>query len=68
MEDNMTTLELAQKYMDALGNRDVAGARSCLHPDARIWHNYDGAEQSVDENMGTFEFLLQKSSYSFKAS
>ena len=57
----MTVLELAKKYMNALSAGDVAGARSCLHPDARIWHNYDGAEQSVDENMGTFKFLLQKS-------
>ena len=57
----MTVLDLAQKYMDCLGNRDVTGARACLHPGARIWHNYDGLEQSVDENMATFEFLLQKS-------
>lgn len=57
----MTTLELARKYMDCLGRGDVAGARSCLHPDARVWHNYDGAEQSVDENMATLEFLLKKS-------
>lgn len=57
----MRTLELAQKYMDCLGARDVAGARACLHPDAKIWHNFDGLTQTVDENMATLEFLIQKS-------
>ena len=57
----MTVLELAQKYMAALVAGDVAAARGCLHPSAKIWHNYDGAEQTVDENMATLEFLLSKS-------
>ena len=57
----MSVRELAKKYMDYLGARDAAGARSCLHPEARVWHNFDGVEQSVDENMATFEYLLQKS-------
>lgn len=57
----MSILDLAQEYMSALSDGDVAAARNCLHPDAKIWHNYDGLEQSVDENMGTLEFLLSKS-------
>jgi len=57
----MTVLKLARKYMTALMAGDVPGARSCLHPDAKIWHNYDGSEQTVDENMATLEFLLSKS-------
>ena len=57
----MSVLNLAQKYMAALDAGDASKARACLHPDAKVWHNYDGAEQSVDENMGTLEFLLSKS-------
>jgi len=61
MKNKMTILDLARKYMAALNAGDVAAARNCLHPDAEIWHNYDGLEQSVDQNMATLEFLLSKS-------
>jgi ketosteroid isomerase-like protein len=40
---------------------DISGARSCLHTDARIWHNYDSITQTVDENMGTLAYLVEKS-------
>lgn len=57
----MKTLDLARHYMTCVQAGDVPGARSCLHPDARIWHNYDGVTQTVDEHMGTLAYLLENS-------
>lgn len=57
----MSVLDLARQYMAYVQAEDVPGARSCLHPDARIWHNYDGVTQTVDENMATLAYLLEKS-------
>ena len=37
--------------MQAAGEGDEAAARACMHPDAEIWHNYNNATQTVDENM-----------------
>lgn len=47
----MSTLDLAKRFMQAAGDADEAAARACLHPDAEIWHNYNNATQTVDENM-----------------
>ena len=43
--------------MEAVGAGDVEAARDCLHPDATVWHNYDGKTQTVDENMATLAFM-----------
>ena len=51
----MDVLDLAKKFIDAIQRGDVETARSCYTPDARIWHNFDDKEQSVDENMAALE-------------
>jgi ketosteroid isomerase-like protein len=56
----MGTLDLAREFMVALEEGDVAGARACLHPDARIWHNFDDVSQTVDQNMALLEWMMKK--------
>lgn len=52
----MTNLDVARGFMDAVGAGDEQLARSFVHPDCGIWHNYDNATQTIDENM----FLMQR--------
>ena len=53
-------LDLAQRFMGAIESGDVATVRACYAPDARIWHNNDGKEQTVDQNMRTLEWFMRK--------
>jgi ketosteroid isomerase-like protein len=41
---------LADRFMRAIETGDIQAVRACYAPDARIWHNNDGLEQTVDEN------------------
>lgn len=56
----METLELARRFMQVLEAGDVEGARACLHEDARIWHNFDDKEQTVDENMALLQWMMRR--------
>lgn len=42
---------LADRFFAAIERGDLAEVEACYHPDARIWHNFDRAEQSVAENL-----------------
>ena len=42
---------VAHRFLDALNAGDVEAARACYHPDAEIWHDFDGVTQTVDQNM-----------------
>lgn len=55
----METLELARHFMRVLETGDEAKARECLTPDARIWHNFDDHEQTVDENMRLLGWMVK---------
>ncbi len=43
--------------MAAIERSDIAGAEACYAPDARIWHNFDGVEQTVGENMRSLGWM-----------
>jgi len=58
----MSNLELAQRFIDAVRAGDETAARECMHPDAGIWHNYNDTTQSVDENMGLMQLMIDKTS------
>jgi ketosteroid isomerase-like protein len=53
--------------MDSLGARvvaaieagDAAGVRDCFTPDAVIWHNYDGLEQTIDDVLPVLAMLVE---------
>lgn len=49
---------VAAKLMRAIEEGDVALARTCYAPDARIWHNYDEKEQTPEENLATLEWVI----------
>ncbi len=44
-------LELAQRFFAAIEAGDLDAIRTCYAPDARIWHNFDGIDQTVEENL-----------------
>jgi ketosteroid isomerase-like protein len=46
-----STIELARRLVRALNEKDEAAIRQIYSPDARIWHNFDGKYQSVEENL-----------------
>ena len=48
---NSSTIELARRFVSALNQKDEAAIRKIYAPDARIWHNFDGKYQSIDENL-----------------
>jgi ketosteroid isomerase-like protein len=48
---NSSTIELARRFVSALNQKDEATIRRIYAPDARIWHNFDGKYQTIDENM-----------------
>jgi uncharacterized protein len=53
---------VAQQLFDAIERGDVEALRGLYHADARIWHNTDGAEQSVDENLRVLRWLVRNTS------
>lgn len=44
-------IELARRFFDAIERGDAATVADCYSPDATVWHNYDDATQSRDENV-----------------
>jgi ketosteroid isomerase-like protein len=44
-------LDFAERFVAALERGDAAEVRAFYAPDARIWHNTDGIEQTVDQNL-----------------
>ena len=44
-------LAVAERFFSAIEKGDIEGVRSIYAPDARIWHNFDRKEQTVEENL-----------------
>jgi ketosteroid isomerase-like protein len=57
MADDMLTL--ADRFVRAIEDGDVEAVRACYHPDARIWHNNDRVEQTVDQNMAVLAWMAR---------
>jgi ketosteroid isomerase-like protein len=53
----MNEFPLLDRLMAAIERSDTKNAAACYAPDARIWHNFDGVEQSVDENMRSLGWM-----------
>lgn len=51
---------LAKRFFDFVEAGDVDGLVSCYAPDARIWHNTDGLEQSPEDNRKTLQGMTQR--------
>ena len=52
-------LSLAEKFVGAIQSGDVDTVRDCYAPDAVIWHNNDGVEQTVDQNMRVLRWFIR---------
>lgn len=48
---------LADRVMRAIERNDRDAVADCYAPDARIWHNFDGVEQTVPENLKTLAWM-----------
>ena len=44
-------LDLAERFFRAVERGDIDQIRAIYAPDARIWHNHDRKDQTVDENL-----------------
>ncbi len=44
-------LDFAERFIGAIQAGDVEAVRASYAPDAKIWHNHDGVEQTVDQNL-----------------
>ena len=44
-------MDLADRFLTAVETGDADAVRAIYAPHARIWHNFDGVEQTVEQNM-----------------
>jgi ketosteroid isomerase-like protein len=51
--------DIAAGLMAAIEAGDVDALRLIYAPEARIWHNDDGAEQTAEENLRTLRWLAR---------
>lgn len=52
-------IELARRFVGAIERGDVDAVRDCYHPDAKVWHNNDGLEQTVAENLRVLGWMAK---------
>ena len=52
-------LALAKRFVGAIQSGDVDTVRACYAPDAKIWHNNDGIEQTVDQNLRVLKWMIR---------
>lgn len=52
------SLEIADRLFKAIERGDVAAIREIYAPHTTIWHNFDGVEQSVDENLAVLKWVV----------
>ncbi len=52
-------LAFAEKFVGAIQSGDVDTVRACYAPDAKLWHNTDNIEQTVDQNMAVLDWFIR---------
>ncbi|MHB8380747.1 MAG: nuclear transport factor 2 family protein [Candidatus Binataceae bacterium] len=52
------SLEVAEKLFKAIEHGDVAAVRALYAPRIKIWHNFDGATQTMEENLALLEWMV----------
>jgi uncharacterized protein len=60
MSAAIETNELADRLTRAYEQNDTDAIAGCYAPDARIWHNIDGVEQTVEEQLGATRWLNEQ--------
>lgn len=51
MKNSDEALDVAERFIAALTAADIDAVREIYSPDVRIWHNFTGELQSVDDNI-----------------
>lgn len=51
---------LAKRFFDCVEAGDIEGLAACYAPDAKIWHNTDGLEQSPADNVATLQGFVSR--------
>ncbi|MCG9916086.1 MAG: nuclear transport factor 2 family protein [Phenylobacterium sp.] len=51
--------DLAERFIAALAAGDVEAVRAIYAPDAKLWHNNDEIEQTVDQNLRVLAWLIR---------
>jgi ketosteroid isomerase-like protein len=52
-------LDFAKRFVGAIQSGDTETVRACYAPDAKLWHNNDGIEQTVDQNMKVLDWFIR---------
>ena len=52
-------LGFAERFVGAIQSGDVATVRACYAPDAKLWHNTDNIEQTVEQNMKVLDWFIR---------
>lgn len=55
-------LAFAERFVAALERGDGPEVRAFYAPDARIWHNTDGVEQTVEQNLRLLQWFVRNMS------
>uniref|UniRef100_UPI0037CAA29E nuclear transport factor 2 family protein n=1 Tax=Phenylobacterium sp. TaxID=1871053 RepID=UPI0037CAA29E len=53
-------VDFGARYMAAVQAGDMDAVRACYAPDAKLWHNTDGIEQTVEENMKLLGWMVRR--------
>ncbi len=53
-------LALAERFMGGIESGDAETVRACYAPDAKIWHNFDDIEQTVEQNLKVMAWMARK--------
>jgi ketosteroid isomerase-like protein len=52
-------LAFARRFIAAIQAGDAEAMRDCYAPDAKIWHNIDNVEQTVDQNVKSLNWFVR---------
>ena len=47
-------------FFGAVERGDLDEMRRLYHPDARVWHNFDQVSRSVEENLRTLTWMVDR--------
>lgn len=52
-------VDLARRFVAAIQAGDADAVRAFYAPDAKIWHNIDNVEQTVDQNLKSLAWFVR---------
>jgi uncharacterized protein len=60
MANSTEATDVAERFFRAVEKGDVDEVAKVYAPDARIWHNFSGRSQSVEENLEVLGWVARK--------